>query len=127
MNKQLQEVIDYAIRQAEESHVSILEDTTSCGDDSADYYEDQLHSLKDLKKAYVVDDLAMIEMLNIITYKYYAAVYRRLQRKPTFSEYIVECQLHVGLLSLSAEAWQGGYEFIADLFNDNEMNGTPCD
>lgn len=31
------------------------------------------------------------------------------------------------LPSIPDKAWRRGYEFIADLFYDNERNGTPLD
>lgn len=83
-------------------------------------------------KMYIVSDLDMGTILNVMTYEYYARLYRRLHRaqlnrRPYFKEYMDECKKYLDLESISEEAWRGGYEFIADLFDDNEANGTPCD
>ena len=83
-------------------------------------------------KTYTVSETDMGTILNVMTYEYYARLYRRLQRvqfnrRPYFEEYVNECKRYLDLESISEEAWRGGYEFIADLFDDNEANGTPCD
>ena len=83
-------------------------------------------------KMYTVSENDMVTILNIMTYKYYARVYRRLQRaqlnrRPYFEEYVDECKRYLDLESISEEAWRSGYEVIVDLFDDNETNGTPCD
>lgn len=83
-------------------------------------------------KMYAVSDSDMLDILNMLTYDYYASLQRRLwragfKRRPLFVEYAAECKQHLDLASISAEAWYAGYTFIADLFEDNERFGTPCD
>lgn len=83
-------------------------------------------------KPYIVSELDMLEIFNLLTYDYYASLQRRLwragiKRRPLFVEYVVECKRYVELESISPEAWYAGYTFVADLFEDNERNGSPCD
>lgn len=71
-------------------------------------------------------------IVNVIAYEDYARIKRkymraRLERRPTFDEFYDECNKHYKMDMLPREAWKCGYEFIADLFDDNERYGTPCD
>lgn len=83
-------------------------------------------------KMYAVSESDLTYILNMLTYDDYARLQRRLwragfKRRPFFAEYVVECKKYVPLESLAPEVWYAGYQFIADLFEDNEHNGTPCD
>ena len=74
----------------------------------------------------------LIDIINMVAYEDYAKVYRKLhkagiKRRPTYEEFICNCPAFVMLPSVPDEVWLHGYEFIADLFDDNERNGTPCD
>lgn len=74
----------------------------------------------------------LIDIINMIAYEDYAKVYRKLhkaglKRRPTYEEFIRNCPAFAMLPSLPDEVWRHGYDFIADLFDDNEKNGTPCD
>ena len=76
------------------------------------------------------DDMSTI--LNVLTYNDYARLYRALHRvginrRPTFGDYLAECKKYYDLPSISVKAWHDAYDFIADLFDDNERFGTPCD
>ena len=58
-------------------------------------------------------------------YEDYAKVYRKLHRagfnrRPTYEEFICNCPVFVMLPSMPDDVWHPGYEFIADLFDDNE-------
>lgn len=84
------------------------------------------------ERNYTVSSHDMAIILNVMTYDIYADLYRRLRsvginRRPSLLDYMVECNKMYDFESLSADAWQEGYDFIADLFDDNEANGTPCD
>lgn len=83
-------------------------------------------------KMYTVSETDLIDVLNMLTYDYYAHVQRHLwragfNRRPFFAEYVAECKKYVALDSIVPEVWYSSYQFIADLFEDNERNGTPCD
>lgn len=83
-------------------------------------------------KMYAVSGSDLMDVLNMLTYDYYASVQRRLwragfNRRPFFVEYVAECKKYVTLDSIVPEVWHDSYLFIADLFEDNERNGTPCD
>ena len=74
----------------------------------------------------------LIDIINMVAYEDYAKVYRKLhkagiKRRPTYEEFICNCPAFAMLPSVPDEVWLHGYEFIADLFDDNERNGTPCD
>lgn len=71
-------------------------------------------------------------IVNVIAYEDYARIKRKymragLERRPTFDEFYDECSKHYEMDMLPREAWECGYEFIADLFDDNERYGMPCD
>ena len=81
---------------------------------------------------YTVSANDMSTILNILTYNDYARLYRALKRagfprRPSFGDYYAECKKYYDLPSISLRAWHDAYEFIADLFDDNERFGTPCD
>lgn len=83
-------------------------------------------------KTYTISWNDATTLINMVAYEDYARVYRRLhhaglKRRPTFEEFVDNCPVHDMLDSFSEEMWHSGYEFIADLFDDNEKNGTPCD
>lgn len=83
-------------------------------------------------KMYAISQDDLLNVLNIMTYDYYAKIQRKLwragfNRRPLFVEYVAECKKYIDLESISLEAWYDGYTFIADLFEDNERFGTPCD
>lgn len=69
---------------------------------------------------------------NCLTYNDYAKLKRKymragIERRPSFDEYFVECSKHYEMDMMPLEAWECGYDLVADLFDDNERNGTPCD
>ena len=81
---------------------------------------------------YTVSASDMSTILNILTYNDYARLYRALKRagfprRPSFTDYYNECKKYYDLPSISISAWRDAYDFIADLFDDNERFGTPCD
>lgn len=83
-------------------------------------------------KTYTVSALDMLDILNRLTYEDYAKLQRALwragiKRRPYLTEYIAECTKYDMFQSISTDAWYAGYSFIADLFEDNERFGTPCD
>jgi hypothetical protein len=83
-------------------------------------------------KTYTISWNDTTTLINMVAYEDYARVYRRLhhaglKRRPTFEEFVDNCPVHDMLDSFSEEMWHRGYEFIADLFDDNEKNETPCD
>lgn len=83
-------------------------------------------------KMYTVSESDLLDVLNMLTYDYYASLQRRLwragiKRRPLFIEYYTECKRHLDLTSFDPTVWYAGYQFIADLFDDNERHGTPCD
>lgn len=83
-------------------------------------------------KAYAVSTSDLVTIINILTYEDYARLYRALHRaglyrRPYFSEYMQEVRKHFDFESIDIKAWHDGYDFIADLFDDNERFGTPCD
>ena len=83
-------------------------------------------------KLYTVTEEDLVSIINMVAYEDYAKVYRKLRRagfnrRPTYEEFISNCPVFVMLPSMPDDVWHHGYEFIADLFDDNEKNGTPCD
>ena len=83
-------------------------------------------------KLYTVTEEDLVSIINMVAYEDYAKVYRKLHRagfnrRPTYEEFISNCPVYVMLPSMPDDVWHCGYEFIADLFDDNEKNGTPCD
>lgn len=71
-------------------------------------------------------------IVNVIAYEDYARLKRKymhagIDRRPSFEEFYAECGKHYELDMLPQAAWECGYYFIADLFDDNERFGTPCD
>ena len=81
---------------------------------------------------YTVTEEDLVSIINMVAYEDYAKVYRKLHRagfnrRPTYEEFIRNCPVFVMLPSMPDDVWHHGYEFIADLFDDNEKNGTPCD
>ena len=81
---------------------------------------------------YTITEEDLVDIINMLAYEDYAKVYRKLHRtgfnrRPTYEEFIRNCPVFVMLPSMPDDAWHRGYEFIADLFDDNEKNGTPCD
>lgn len=85
----------------------------------------------DMKNFTITADNAAT-IVNILAYEDYARLKRRYVRagitdRPTFDAFYVECDKSFEMDMLPREAWECGYELIADLFDDNETNGTPCD
>lgn len=83
-------------------------------------------------KLYSITEEDLVGIINMLAYEDYAKVYRKLHRaglnrRPTYEEFIRNCPVFVILPSMPDDVWHHGYEFIADLFDDNEKNGTPCD
>ena len=81
---------------------------------------------------FTIDKNSAVTIVNLIAYEAYARVKRRymsvgIQRRPTFEEFYTECAKTLEMDILPRDAWHCGYEFVADLFDDNENNGTPCD
>ena len=83
-------------------------------------------------KLYTVTEEDLVSIINMVAYEDYAKAYRKLHRagfnrRPTYEEFISNCPVFVMLPSMPDDVWHHGYEFIADLFDYNEKNGTPCD
>lgn len=83
-------------------------------------------------KWHTITEWDLVDIINMLAYEDYAKVYRKLHwagfnRRPTYEEFIRNCPVFVTLPSIPDDVWRSGYEFIADLFDDNEENGTPCD
>ena len=83
-------------------------------------------------KLHTITEEDLVDIINMLAYEDYAKVYRKLHRsgfnrRPTYEEFIHNCPVFVMLPSMPDDVWHRGYEFIADLFDDNEKNGTPCD
>lgn len=83
-------------------------------------------------KLYTVTEEDLVSIINVVAYEDYAKVYRKLHRvgfnrRPTYEEFIRNCPVFEMLPSMPDDVWHHGYEYIADLFDDNEKNGTPCD
>ena len=81
---------------------------------------------------YTIAEEDLVDIINMLAYEDYAKVYRKLHRaglnrRPTYEEFVSNCPVFVMLPSMPDDVWHNGYEFIADLFDDNEKNGTPCD
>ena len=77
-----------------------------------------------------VDNAATI--VNVLAYEDYARLKRRCMRagmnsRPSFEAFYTECSRTLDMNMLPYEAWECGYYLIADLFDDNERYGTPCD
>ena len=83
-------------------------------------------------KLYTITESDLVDIINMLAYEDYAKVYRwqhrfGLKRRPTYEEFVSNCPVFVMLPSIPDDVWHHGYEFIADLFDDNEKNGAPCD
>ena len=83
-------------------------------------------------KLCTITESDLVDIINMLAYEDYAKTYRKLHRtgfnrRPTYEEFVCNCPAFVMLPSIPDDAWHHGYEFIADLFDDNEKNGTPCD
>lgn len=83
-------------------------------------------------KLHIITEEDLVDIINMLAYEDYAKVYRklhrsRLNRRPTYEEFVSNCPVFVMLPSIPNDVWHQAYEFIADLFDDNEENGTPCD
>ena len=80
---------------------------------------------------HVIHESNMLDLLNETTYEDYARVYRKregagIDPHPTFGEYKREVDKRHSF-ELGNKVLQAAYEFIRDLFDDNEANHTPCD
>ena len=83
-------------------------------------------------KMHIITEDDLISIINMLAYEDYAKVYRKLRRvgfnrRPTYEEFIRNCPAFTMLPSIPASVWHHSYDFIADLFDDNEKEGTPCD
>lgn len=141
--KNLSDILDYAFEQATTSHIPIIMESV----ENADDYEAQKYAIRKIIEevidektrvgevtwdtCFVVHDSNIINMLNETTYEDYARIYRKresinLEPTPSFDEYKREVNAK-HTFELSDRALTSGYEFIRDLFDDNEKNNTPCD
>jgi hypothetical protein len=71
-------------------------------------------------------------IVNMLAYENYAKLKRRLmaigvEDNPSFDAFYTDCSKCFDMEILPMTAWLAGYEFISDLFYDNERFGTPCD
>ena len=71
-------------------------------------------------------------IVNMLAYEDYARLKRRMMNagindNPSFDAFYSECSRSLEMEILPMSAWLAGYEFISDLFYDNERFGTPCD
>lgn len=83
-------------------------------------------------KLHAITEEDLVDIINMLAYEDYAKVYRKLHRagfnrRPTYEEFVSNCPVFVILPSMPDDVWHHGYELIADLFDDNEKNGVPCD
>lgn len=83
-------------------------------------------------KLHAITEEDLVDIINMLAYEDYAKVYRKLHRagfnrRPTYEEFVSNCPVLVMLPSMPDDVLHHGYELIADLFDDNEKNGTPCD
>lgn len=81
---------------------------------------------------YTIAGEDLVGLINMIAYEDYAKAYRKLHRaglnrRPTYEEFIRSCPAFVAFPSIPNDVRHQAYEFIADLFDDNEENGTPRD
>ena len=88
-------------------------------------------STTDVQEAplHLISEDNLMTMINLTTYETYARLYRKLATvglKPTFDMYKQNLMFD-GLDSISDNILQFGYDFIVDLFSDNESMGKPCD
>jgi hypothetical protein len=139
----LAKVLDYAFEQAATSHIPIVVNEV----ENADDYEAQRAELREMIEelvtektrvgevtwdtCFVIHESNMLGLLNETTYEDYARVYRKretagLDPHPTFIEYRREVDKRHSF-GLGDKVLQAAYEFVRDLFDDNEKNNTPCD
>ena len=83
-------------------------------------------------KLHAITEEDLVGIINMLAYEDYAKAYRKLHRagfnrRPTYEEFVSNCPVFAMLPSMPDDVWHHGYELIADLFDDNEKNGTPCD
>lgn len=83
-------------------------------------------------KLHAITEEDLVGIINMLAYEDYAKTYRKLHRagfnrRPTYEEFVSNCPVFAMLPSMPDDVWHHGYELIADLFDDNEKNGTPCD
>ena len=139
----LMKVLDYTLEQATTRHIPVVVNYMSCAYDY-DLQCSQLKAMireveaekkriddKDYDACYVIHESNMIDLLNETTYEDYARVYRKregagIDPHPTFGEYKREVDKRHSFV-LDNKVLQAAYEFIRDLFDDNEANHTPCD
>lgn len=141
--KNLEKVLDYALEQATTSHIPIVVDDVVNADD----YEHQRAELRAMieeivdekvrvgevtwDSCYVIHESSMLDILNEATYEDYARVYRKresagIDPHPTFEEYKRAIDMRHSF-GLGDKVLHAAYEFIRALFDDNELNHTPCD
>lgn len=141
--KSLKSVIDYAMNQVISSQVSILDDTTGHGYESADYYEMQVAELREMQltinnvheamtKAFdenetevtVTSSLELENSLFILLYDSYGELYRKNHNKAvTFEEYYKATKLFMAD-TITESQWHSVWEFTVDMFDENEAEGS---
>ena len=73
---------------------------------------------------YIVHAVDMLNILNILTYDTYGKLAKEANGKPKFIDYIDACRELYGLESLSIGALRAGFDFLSDLWRDNEEQGS---
>ena len=139
----LMKVLDYAMEQATTSHIPVVVNDV----ENADDYEAQRYALRMMIEelvdertrvgevtwdtCFIIHESNVLDFLNETTYEDYARVYRKkesagIEPHPTFEEYKREVDSRHAF-GIGERAMRAAYEFIRDLFDDNEKNNTPCD
>ena len=142
--KQLQDIIDYSLQQATNG-CAILDSTTDCPYDSAEYVEQQLKDLNAIKQhlenvrklydqrsgsdtwqdeVHILTASDLCSLLNIGLYDFYGECYRKNNNQPLTSEEFISA-FRNSLYSYDYEHFTdemigSGWQVIADLYEYNE-------
>ena len=140
----LKSVIDYAMQQVLSSQVSILDDTTGYGYESADYYEMQVSTLRDMQlitnilkttilnsgnddnkePVELISSLDLSNVLMLVAYDTYGELYRKNNnQRVSFEIYLKEVTIF-SIDSITEAQWHDAYDFTADLYEENESEGS---
>ncbi len=138
----LKSVIDYAMQQVISSQVSILDDTTGYGYESADYYEMQVSEIHDLQlvttnlkdtllhngddkdPVELISSLDLSNVLMLVAYDTYGELYRKNNnQRVSFETYLKEAKIF-SIDSITEAQWHDAYDFTADLYEENESEGS---
>ena len=90
--------------------------------DDIDYMKSRVE-MNDWDDCHILAENDVINLLNVTTYDVYGRLYAANNGNVTFEQYANKCRTYLEWECASDTTLKVGYEFISDLYSDNEKDG----